>query len=61
MHKEIWTFTKEELEAMKEQYVVKTAKEALERWVFANYDVRHTNGLDYFIWKNRVTIIEYDI
>lgn len=61
MHEESWTFTKEEIQQLKEAYNVKTAHDALEHWVFSNYDVQHTNGLDYTIGRNKVTITEYEV
>ena len=61
MRKEIITFSKEEIDEMKKAYNVTNEYDALETWVFHNYDIKHTNGMDYVIGRKRVTIIEYDI
>jgi|WetSurMetagenome_2_1015567.scaffolds.fasta_scaffold200117_3 hypothetical protein len=58
---EMYEFSKQDIKEMKKNYNVKKTEEAIEIWVFRNFDVKHTNGMDYDIdAKDRmVTIIFY--
>ena len=67
-HKEIYTFSKEEIDLAKKRHFERTGEKwsvekALEEWVNVNYpEIPMTNGMDYNInvRARKVTIIKED-
>lgn len=67
MHKEVWEFSKEQVEELREKNRDEngkkpTTEQVLEGWAYFNYDIRHRNGLECIVdaKRRKVTIIEYE-